>query len=156
MKKNIGSTQENTPTDSEISLRDIETQVEKNNTDLISKNKKTKSNDRTSIKKKREESYNRTLKRIQQDLKSSSRLFSKIIHNKFIEKISDAVGQTIARPNAMLIGSIFAFVLTLITYTTAKKIGYKLSGAETIISFIVGWVVGMIFDYIKTLFSAKK
>ncbi len=156
MKKNIDNTQENTPTDSEISLRDIETQVEKNNTDLISKNKKAKSNDHTSIKKKREESYNRTLKRIQQDLKSSSRLFSKIIHNKFIEKISDTVGQTIARPNAMLIGSIFAFVLTLITYTTAKKIGYKLSGAETIISFIIGWVVGMIFDYIKTLFSTKK
>lgn len=140
----------------DASLRDIETQIEKNNTNLMNKSKISKKNKTVSIKKQREESYRRTLKRVQSELKSHSRVFSKIIHNKFIEKISDIISQTIARPNAMLLGSIFAFVLTLITYIVAKKIGYKLSGIETTLSFVIGWIIGIVFDYIKALISTKK
>lgn len=106
--------------------------------------------------KRRDESYNRTLKHVQSELPLSSRLFSKFTHNKIVEKTSDIIGSTLARPNSMLSGAIFAFIFTLATYTVAKTTGYALSGFETIASFIAGWASGVIFDYLRILFTGKK
>jgi hypothetical protein len=107
-------------------------------------------------KKQRTASYKRTMKQVQSELSPTSRTFSKIIHNKFIEKTSDVVGNTVARPNAILAGAVSAFVLTLVIYVTAKIIGYKLSGFESIAAFIVGWVIGIIYDYLRLLITGKK
>ncbi len=107
-------------------------------------------------KKQRENSYKRTMKQVQAELPPVERTFSKIIHNKAIEKTSEVVGSTVARPNAILAGAIFAFVLTLITYLVAKNIGYSLSGFETIAAFVIGWVVGILYDYLRLLVTGKK
>jgi hypothetical protein len=104
----------------------------------------------------RDKSYKQTIKHIQAELPIASRTFSKIIHNKLIEKTSDIVGNTIARPNAMLAGAVVAFILTLATYTTAKTIGYSLSGFETIAAFIIGWIIGITYDYLRVLITGKK
>lgn len=106
-------------------------------------------------KKLRDESYARTLKQVQNELPATNRTFSKIIHNKVIEKTSDIVGNTVARPNAMLYGAFFAFILTLAVYITAKTIGYRLSGFETILAFIIGWLFGVVCDYLHALFTGK-
>jgi len=106
--------------------------------------------------KRRDESYSRTLKHIQSELPLNSRIFSKFTHNKLVEKVSDITASTLARPNSMLCGAIFAFVFTLGTYTIAKTTGYALSGFETIAAFIIGWVSGIVFDYLKVLFTGKK
>ena len=102
------------------------------------------------------ESYNTTLEQVQRELPRNDRTLSKIIHNNFIEKISEIIGNTIARPNTILFGSLIAFTLTLITYITAKTFGYTLSGFETIASFIIGWVIGFIYDYLKIMITGKK
>ena len=67
-----------------------------------------------------------------------------------------AVGGTIARPNAILSGSVSAFLLTLAVYLVARFNGYPLSGAETIASFIFGWLLGLIYDYLRILLLGKK
>lgn len=100
-------------------------------------------------------SYRQTIKHVQDELPTLSRGFSKVIHNPVIEKTSEITGNTIARPNAILAGGFMAFALTLIIYVTAKKIGYTLSGFETIGAFVVGWVIGLIFDYFRLLFTGK-
>lgn len=102
------------------------------------------------------ESYKKTMKIVQKDLSPVNSIFSRIIHNNSIEKVSDIIGKTITRPNAMLSGAFTAFFITLITYTIAKKNGYQLSGFETILSFIVGWIIGNIYDYIKLLLTGRK
>jgi len=107
-------------------------------------------------KKQRNESYGRTMKRVQAELPINSRLFSKVIHNKVIEKTSDILGNTIARPNALLSGAVFALILTLVTYVIAKKIGYLLSGSESIIAFTIGWIIGLIYDYFHVLVTGNK
>lgn len=106
-------------------------------------------------KKHQNSSYTKTIARIQSEMDTVSRLFSKVIHNNIIEKISTIIGVTIARPNSILFGSVLAFIFSLLTYFIAKQIGYRLSGSETIISFCVGWVIGVIYDYIKLLFKRK-
>lgn len=86
----------------------------------------------------------------------ASRTFSKIIHAKPVEKISDAVGSTIARPNALLSASITAFLAVTILYLTAKHYGFQLSGFETIGAFIVGWIFGILYDYFAVMIRGHK
>lgn len=100
-------------------------------------------------------SYKRTMKQVQSELSPSSRAFSKLIHVKAIEKTSEVLGSTIVRPNAVLAGAVSAFILTLGIYVMAKTLGYRLSGFETIGAFIVGWVIGITYDYLRILITGK-
>ena len=126
----------------------------KNNSKVNLKQKSQKIN---KIKKQQEEdSYNRTKSRVQKELTPKNLLISNLIHSKFIESATDIIGNTIARPNALLFGSILAFILTLITYVTAKTIGFSLSGYETLLAFVIGWLIGLTYDYLRVLFTGKK
>ena len=107
-------------------------------------------------KKERNASYKQHMKHVQSELKPTQRAFSKVIHNPVVEKTSDAVGATVARPNAILSGAVVAFVLVLGVYVVAKFYGYPLSGFETIGAFILGWVVGILYDYFKVMITGKK
>lgn len=153
----------------ELSPRDIEAKAEKARAEALEKAVSSESNKDKKIekqaatsrrgpisKKQLDKSFSQTMKQVQSELPTSSRIFSKVIHNKAVEKTSDFLGSTIARPNAMLAGAVMAFILTLGIYIMAKTIGYKLSGFETIAAFIVGWLLGIIYDYLHVLFTGKK
>ncbi len=79
-----------------------------------------------------------------------------MIHNPVVEKTSEVVGATVARPNAILAGALVAFFAVLAVYLTAKHFGYVLSGFETIGAFIVGWVIGILYDFFKVMITGKK
>ena len=155
----------------ELSPRDIEARAEKarneallNATGAESKGKDAEKagKQNTTIrrgsinKKQHEESYKKTLRQVQKELPIGSRVFSKITHLKVIERTSDIIGGTIARPDAMLSGAFFAFIATLLVYVVAKNLGYLLSGFETIAAFIIGWLAGIIYDYLRILITGKK
>ena len=89
-------------------------------------------------------------------MSAQSRAFSKVIHNPGVEKTSEALGSTVARPNAILSGAVFAFVLTLGVYLVARYYGYTLSGFESIGAFVLGWVIGIIYDFLKVMITGKK
>lgn len=101
-------------------------------------------------------SYKKTMKETQAQMKPAERSFSKVIHAPAVEKTSEVVGSTVARPNAILSGSAMAFVFTLVLYLVAKYYGYPLSGSETIAAFILGWVVGLLFDYLRVMITGKR
>lgn len=103
----------------------------------------------------RNASFNATMDEVRSHMSAPSRVFSKVIHNPTVEKVSDVVGGTVARPNAILSGSVFAFLFTLVIYLIARYYGYALSGGETIASFIAGWVLGLVFDYFRALIFGK-
>lgn len=107
-------------------------------------------------KKKRQAAYDATLKEIRSEMTPGEKVASTIIHNKVVEPVSDFVGATIARPNAMLSGSIAAFIAVTVVYFVAKNYGYQLSGFETIGAFIAGWLLGIFYDYISTLLQRGK
>ncbi|MEI6850821.1 MAG: hypothetical protein WCK26_02540 [Candidatus Saccharibacteria bacterium] len=162
--------EKNIETAEELSSRDIETRTEKVRQEALEKSASIESitkkidvyTDSSSIKKGRiskkqlDKSYSQTMHDVQNELPNGSRIFSKIIHNNTVEKTSELLGRTIARPNAILAGAILAFILTLLTYTVAKTIGYALSGFETIAAFIIGWIIGITYDYLRVLFTGKK
>jgi hypothetical protein len=103
-----------------------------------------------------EASYNTKMAEVRTHMSPSSRAFSKVIHNKVIEGASGAIGSTVARPNAILSGAVFAFVLTLGVYILAKNLGYPLSGFETIGAFLLGWILGITYDFLKVMITGRK
>lgn len=107
-------------------------------------------------KKQREKAFRNTMRHIQQEMPPVQRVFSKVIHSPIVEKASDAVGGTIARPNAILSGSICAFVLVLALYINARHMGYALSGFETIGAFLLGWALGVLFDLARVAFRNRR
>jgi len=107
-------------------------------------------------KKEKTASYKKHMKQIQAELPAPERAFSKFIHSPAVEKTSEFIGGTIARPNAILSGAVVAFFLVLAVYLIAKNLGYVLSGFETIGAFIVGWVIGILYDYFRVLITGKK
>lgn len=101
-------------------------------------------------------SFKNQMKDVQSEMGPGSQLISKLIHIKPVEKISDTLGSTVARPNAMLSGSIAAFAVITALYFIARHYGYKLSGFETIAAFCIGWLLGIIYDYLATLLRRRK
>lgn len=110
----------------------------------------------TSTKSAKKAAYTKTMKEVRAQLPPAERVFSKIIHTSPIEKSSEFVGATVARPNALLAGSITAFVLTLLIYLVARHYGYPLTGTESIAAFVVGWVLGILFDYLRVMITGKR
>ena len=101
-------------------------------------------------------SYDSTMKEVRSHMSGPSRTFSKLIHAPLVEKVSDATGSTVARPNAILSGAVFAFLLTLGLYLIARMNGYPLTGTESIAAFALGWVLGLIYDFFKVMIVGKR
>jgi len=106
-------------------------------------------------KKERSASYKQHMTHLQSELKPTQRAFSKVIHNPVVEKTSEVVGSTVARPNAILSGAVVAFFLVLAVYIVSKYYGYELSGFESIGAFIVGWILGLLYDFVKVMVTGK-
>lgn len=104
----------------------------------------------------RKASYKKIMKDTRSQMSAPSRTFSKLIHNQAVEKTSEAIGSTVARPYPMLTGAICSFLLTLGLYLWAKYAGYPLSGFETIGAFILGWIIGIIIDYTRIMVTGKQ
>lgn len=77
--------------------------------------------------------------------------FSKFIHQRPVSAVSDVLGKTLMRPNALLFGAISSFFLTLLVYLLSKNLGYSLSGSESMVFFAIGWTAGIVFDIIHHL-----
>lgn len=103
----------------------------------------------------RDKAYKDILRHTQAELPPASRAFSKVIHQPAVEKTSNTLGATIARPNAILFGALFAFLLSGSVYLVAKHYGYSLSGFEAIGAFIIGWAVGLLIDVLRVAARTK-
>ena len=100
--------------------------------------------------------YKKTLKQTQSHMSAPSRNFSKVIHAPGIEKASDALGSTVARPNAILYGGLTSFIVVGVVYIVAKRYGYPLSGAETMVAFGFGWALGLLIDYARLVLPSRR
>lgn len=107
-------------------------------------------------KQQREKSYRSHLKDARHDMSKSEQLFSTVIHAAPVEKASELAGSTIARPNALLSGSIAAFITITVLYFAAKHYGFQLSGFETIAAFVGGWLLGILYDYVALMIRGKR
>ena len=157
--------QDNQQPELQLSPRDLEAQEERDrlgairsDSNKVNRSKEHANSLRRSIinKEQRDASYKRTMDRVQGELSKPSLTFSKILHISGIEKTIEIVGSTVARPKPMLFGAILAFTVMLIAYLISRVYGYTLSGSEAIMAFIVGWVIGLVYDGLISIFKRKK
>lgn len=128
---------------------------ERTEKDALTRQEKQRDTQPRNTKKTRVIAFNKQMKQIRSEMSPVGRTFSKFIHAKPVEKASEAIGSTVARPNAILAGSAAAFLLTAALYTWARYVGYPLSGFETIGAFILGWLVGIIIDFSRIMITGK-
>ncbi len=100
--------------------------------------------------------YRKIMTDVQKEMPSSSRVFSKIIHNTVVEDTSEVVDRTVARPTSILFGSFSAFVVMSGVYLLAKHNGFRLSGSEFIALFAAGWLFGLLVDFLRHMITGQK
>lgn len=111
---------------------------------------------KSTSKKQKKATYKQTMKTVQGQMNAPSRAFSRIIHNPVIEKTSEFIGSTVARPNAIASGAVFAIIVMSGVYLVARTYGYILSGFETIGAFMAGWVLGILYDYMRAMVTGGR
>ena len=94
----------------------------------------------------KETAYTRTMTRVQKRLSAPSRVFSKIVHSKALDKPSEVVGNTVARPSGMLGGAVFAFIGTSLLLWITRSYGYEYNYLAVIILFVVGMSAGLLTE----------
>jgi|GEM_PF-7050351 hypothetical protein len=103
-----------------------------------------------------DDSYKKTMALVQSQLPAAQRRFSQLVHTGFVEKATDILSSSVARPNSIFLGSFFAFITTLGLYFITKMAGYSISGSEIILAFFAGWLIGLIYDYFWILVLGNK
>lgn len=92
------------------------------------------------------ENYRQTMASVQRSLKPVSRTFSKFIHTPAVEKTSEILEKTVARPSVTAGATWTALIVGAVFYFTARWFGYTLSGSEMLFSFIIGAGLGLILE----------
>lgn len=104
-------------------------------------------------------SFNTTMHHVRKDLPKTERTFSKVIHQPVIEKTSEFVGKTVARPSGVLGATIAGFIGLLLVFGVAKRVGFALSGSELPILLAAGLIIGLITEWfhksIRSLLSSR-
>ena len=102
---------------------------------------------------KRDAAFNSTMKTVRTQLSPVQRGFSKFVHAKPVEVVSELLEETIFRPSFLWGGVIGGLILGASLYLFARAQGFRLSGSEFIVGMFIGGVIGIIFE---KLFGRKK
>lgn len=100
--------------------------------------------------------FSRAMTRARKRLSASSRVFSKVIHAPIIDKSSEVVGKTIARPSGMLGGAFIAFAGTSALLWITNHYGYEYNYLVVLMLFAIGLVAGLAFEGLLKLIRRRQ
>jgi hypothetical protein len=92
------------------------------------------------------ESLQKELAIVRKQLPKADRALSQVVHNKNVQKVSTVGEKTIARPQALLWGGLFAALSSGGLYLTAKYIGFEYNYFVSILCFVAGYALGLIVE----------
>lgn len=103
----------------------------------------------------KKDSYASLLKQTQKRLPAVAKQFSKLVHQKNIEAISNVSAQTIARPSGLLGGGIGALLgsITLLYYS--KHYGFRYNYAFFFVTFLAGFLAGLLVEILVRLIKRR-
>lgn len=101
-------------------------------------------------------SFDKTMEKIQSQLPPVERAFSKVIHQKSVEKISNASGRTIARPSGILGGGVSTFLGSAVVLYLAKYYGFSYNYTIFIMLFGIGFVAGLLIEVLFKIVKNSK
>lgn len=94
--------------------------------------------------------YKMTMQRAQNQMSRPSKTFSKFIHNPVVERTSETLGTTIARPSGILGAGSMGFIGISIVLYHARQNGFPVDNRYTLVIglLIGGWIFGVVFEFI--------
>lgn len=87
--------------------------------------------------------YSRTMVRVRKRLSAPSRLLSRAVHSKVLERPSELASTTIARPSSMLGGAFIAAIGTSLLLWITKRYGYEYNYLAIVLLFAAGMILGL-------------
>lgn len=89
------------------------------------------------------ETLAKTLSAVRHQLTPSEKSFSKVIHNPIISKVSEVTAKTLARPYAILSGSLIACIGSAFYIYYTRHLGYRYNYFVPILLFFAGLIVSI-------------
>lgn len=96
----------------------------------------------------KKKAYQKELHRIQTHLPKRQRAFSKVIHNKTVEAVSEVSGKTVARPSGLLGGGIVAFIGTLGLVIISRYLGFSYNFFVFLALLVGGFFLGLLIELV--------
>jgi hypothetical protein len=100
-------------------------------------------------------SYKRTMSRVQSQLSTPERTFSKVIHQPVIEKVSDVGARTVGRPSGLLGGGVASLIGTGFVLYVARHYGFEYNYMLFILLFAVGFFAGIVIELTTKLLQKQ-
>lgn len=100
--------------------------------------------------------FSRALTRARKKLPLPSRVFSRFVHLAPIDKASEVLGKTIARPSGMLGGAIVAFIGTSALLWITRHYGYEYNYLLVIMLFAAGMAIGLLGEVLLRAFRKSR
>lgn len=94
----------------------------------------------------RKDAYAQSLKRIRSHLNAPERAFSKVVHQPVVDKTSEGLAKTVARPSGLLGAGLVAFLGSSILIYMAKHYGFRYNFTTFFLLLTVGFAAGIIFE----------
>ena len=101
-------------------------------------------------------SWARQMTRTRKRLNPIDRTASKIIHSPIIDKPSEFIGKTIARPQGMLWGSVAAFIGTSALLWATNHYGYEFNYLLVVLLFLGGSLLGTAIEGLTYAFRKNR
>lgn len=101
------------------------------------------------------DAYQKVLAGTQKRLSVPDRAFSKVIHNKAVEAVSEVAAKTIARPSGLLGGGIAALIGSAWIIYVATNAGFRYNYAVFFMLLGAGFVLGICLELLAKPFTRK-
>lgn len=95
----------------------------------------------------KDHSFRTIMAHVYRDVSTFDHFMSRIVHHPVVEKVSDLIGVTIARPSGLIGAALTSSVGLLLIYLTAKNVGYSLSGSEMPLLLVIGFMFGLVVEW---------
>ena len=92
-------------------------------------------------------SFNTIMHHARAQMSKPEKTFSKFVHSPAVEKTSEILGNTVARPSGVLGASVAAFIGLLSVYSVARFAGFQLSGSEMPLLLLAGFGSGLFIEW---------
>jgi tetrahydromethanopterin S-methyltransferase subunit G len=92
---------------------------------------------------------------IRHRLSGNQKKFSKFVHNRSIENVSEVAGKTIIRPSGILAGSVVTLLGSIYYLYLTHNNNYEYNFYTATLLFLVGFALGLILEIVFNFFSKR-